>query len=56
MASTPSTRRKHEESLHFWTRGYMGTKPLNTVATINGFSTAGADTHSQPSYECAQRG
>jgi hypothetical protein len=56
MVSTPSTRRKHEESLHFWTRGYMRTKTLNTVATFQGFSTARADTDSQPLYECAQRG
>jgi hypothetical protein len=40
MASTPSTRKKHEESSHFWTRGYMGTKTPNTVVTVNGFSTA----------------
>jgi hypothetical protein len=45
MASTPSTRRKHEESLHFWRRGCMGTKTLNTIATFLGFSVL-ADTDS----------
>ena len=56
MASTPSTRRNHKESLHFWTRGYMGEKhPQHSCNNSWFFNSLSRYTFSAILWMCSER-